>query len=432
MTVGHLEYRHMTDHTINCPHCGQSIPLTQALTEQIESAALAKVAQKKLELEKAQQQLEVEKRAQAQSVADQVRKQLETEKRQLWARAQAEAAKQQDTKTKDLEAQVIEKDKKLAEAQQQELELRKRQRQLEEKEQALELETQRRIDQEREKIRQETQKIEAEKSQISLQEKDKQLDIMRKTIEELRRQSSQGSQQIQGEVGEDWLKQALIEAFPLDLIDDVATGKLGGDLIQKINGHSGRELATILWESKRTKAFADSWLDKLKKDQGLAKSDIAILVSVVLPKEIDGFGLVKGVWVCLPQFVVALATTLRLQLIEIAKIKRSLEGQDEKMTSLYRYLTGAQFKNRVENLVMSFMAMRKDLETERKSFDRIWSKREMQIERMISSTAQMYGDLEGIVGGALPSIQQLELSAVAVNQPQLAAKNNTEGLFDET
>ena len=422
----------MPEQTISCPHCGQSIPLTQALTHQIESAALAKVEQKKAELEKAQQQLEVERRAQAQLVDEQVRKQLETEKRQLWARAQSEAAKQQDTKTKDLEAQVAEKDKKLAEAQQQELELRKRQRQLEEKEQALELETQRKIDQEREKIRVETQKQEAERSQLSLQEKDKQLDIMRKTIEDLRRQGSQGSQQVQGEVGEDWLKQTLNDNFIQDLVEDVATGKLGGDILQRIQGRTGRTVATILWESKRTKAFAESWLDKLKSDQGLEKAEVAVLVTPNMPKDMEGFGTRKGVWITTPQFAVALATTLRLQLIEIAKVKQSLEGQDEKMTSLYRYLTGAQFKNRVENLVMSFMAMKSDLETERNSLKRIWSKREKEIERMISSTAQMYGDLEGIVGGALPSIQQLELSSVGSNTKELLAQNTADSLFDET
>ena len=422
----------MTDQNITCPHCGQSIPLTQALTHQIESAALAKVEQKKVELEKAQQQLELEKRAQTQVVDEQVRKQLEVEKRQLWSRAQTEAAKQQDTKTKDLEAQVAEKDKKLAEAQQQELELRKRQRLLEEKEQALELETQRRIDQEREKIKLETQKIEAERSQLSLQEKDKQLDIMRKTIEDLRRQGSQGSQQVQGEVGEDWLKQTLNENFIQDLVEDVATGKLGGDILQRVQGRTGRTVATILWESKRTKAFAESWLDKLKSDQGLEQAEVAVLVTPNLPKDVEGFGTRKGVWITTPQFAVALATTLRLQLIEISKVKQSLEGQDEKMTLLYRYLTGAQFKNRVENLVMSFMAMKSDLETERNSLKRIWSKREKEIERMISSTAQMYGDLEGIVGGALPSIQQLELSSLSKDTSQLPEKITTDSLFDES
>lgn len=422
----------MVEQTITCPHCGESIPLTQALTHQIESAALVKVEQKQAELAKQEQQLEQAKTQQAKAVSDAVQKQLETEKRQLWIKAQEEAAKKQSLKTKDLEEQVAEQTKQLETAQKQEIELRKKQRELEAKEQALELETQRKIDAEREKIKQETQKLEAERSQLKLQEKDKQLEIMRKTIEDLRRQSTQGSQQVQGEVGEDWLKQSLAEVFVMDLVDDIATGKLGGDLLQKINARSGSTMAAILWESKRTKAFTDAWLDKLKKDQGLAKADVAILVSPVLPKEIEGFGLVKGVWVCSPQFAVALATTLRTQLIEIARVKRSLEGQDEKMTALYQYLTGAQFKNRVENLVMSFMSMRQDLETERNSFTRIWSKREKQIERMISSTAQLYGDLEGIVGGALPVIQQLELSAhvapTSRSKPALAAG---EGLFDE-
>ena len=41
--------------------------------------------------------------------------------------------------------------------------------------------------------------------------------------------------------------------------------------------------------------------------------------------------------------------------------------------------------------------------------ERIWRKRGAEIERVIENTAGLYGDLQGIVGASLPTIQALEL-----------------------
>ncbi|MBU0974246.1 DUF2130 domain-containing protein, partial [Patescibacteria group bacterium] len=186
-------------------------------------------------------------------------------------------------------------------------------------------------------------------------------------------------------------------------------GAKGADLVQRINAKMGTNAGTIIWESKNTKAFSESWISKLKSDQGLVKADIAILVTQVLPKGVKGFGLVNGVWVVSYAHIIPLVNALRIQLIEVAKVKLSLVGRDEKMGLLYKYLSGPQFKNRVENIVMAFVNMKADLDTEKRSFNRIWSKREKEIEKVIMSTSNMYGDLQGIIGGSLPEIKQLEL-----------------------
>lgn len=418
----------MSDQTIICPHCQKSIPLTQALTHQIESAALAKVADQRKLLDDQEAQLRKKQAEVEQTVKDSVARQLESAKHTMWAKAQEEARKKQDLQLKELNQDLAEKTKKLKEAEEAELELRKRASALEERERQLELETERRLETERQKIRLQTQKQEAELSGLKLAEKDKQLDILRKTIEDLKRQSEQGSQQVQGEVGEGGLKELLTANFPKDTIEDVPTGVKGADLVQHLNAQLGPGIATIVWESKNAKQFSDEWLSKLKKDQGLVKADVAILVTKVLPKELSNFGMLKQVWVTLPQYAVALATTLRLQLIELAKLKHSLQGQDEKMTTLYQYLTGPQFKNRVENLVMAFVQMQQELEKERRSLTAIWKRREGQIQRMLESTANMYGEFQGIIGGALPSIQQLELESEVESSK---ADSVERSLFDE-
>lgn len=388
----------MSDQVIKCPDCGKKIPLDKALGEQMKQTLEKELILREKELKKelwevAQEKAreKIEKEAGAQK--------LEQEKTKI----------RQEKELKELREELIFNAKKLEESEKHELELRKKSRELEEREKGFELEMARKIDEERKTIIESTQKQEEEQYRLKIQEKDKQMEILNKTIGELKRKSEQGSQQIQGEVQEDGLKDLLSITFATDEISDVVTGAKGADIIQKINAKIGVSAGTIIWESKNTKAFSDSWISKLKSDQGLVKADIAILVTQVLPKNINGFGLVNGVWVVSYFHVIPLVNALRIQLIEVAKVKLSLVGRDEKMGLLYKYLSGSQFKNRVENIVMAFVNMKADLDTEKRSFNRIWSKREKEIEKVILSTSNMYGDLQGIIGSSLPEIKQLEL-----------------------
>jgi hypothetical protein len=61
----------------------------------------------------------------------------------------------------------------------------------------------------------------------------------------------------------------------------------------------------------------------------------------------------------------------------------------------------------VEAIVESFVDMQKDLQAERRTAERQWSKREKQIHRVIANTAGMYGDLQGIIGTSLQTIPAL-------------------------
>lgn len=399
----------MVDQNITCPSCGEKIPLTQALSEEVEHKLQHKMLEQKKKYEAA-----LKKQTAA------IEEKIEEEKKKLWKIAQekatekiekeAKAAKEKTEKELvDLQEELKQKSKLLQESEKNELELRKKARELEEKEKKIELELARKIDEERKKIILQTQKQEAEVQRLKMQEKDKQLEIMRKQIDDLKRKAEQGSMQIQGEVQEDDLKDLLANSFIMDVIDDVPTGAKGADLVQKVNAKTGNQNGTIIWESKNTKSFSDAWISKLKHDQGLVKADVAILVSQALPKDISSFGLVNGIWVVSYQFVVPLAQALRMQLVAVSKMKQSLVGRDEKMDVLFKYLTGPQFKNRIENIVMAFVNMKADLETEKRSFNRIWNKREKEIEQVIMSTSHLYGDMQGIIGGTLPEIKQLSL-----------------------
>lgn len=429
----------MTDQTINCPKCQTSIPLSQALSEQIthqleekyakayQSKAdelaqeVARVEKQKLQLLEEQKrreetlatkqkELQAATASQEHIVAEQVKKQLEGEKVKLWQTAQAKAQEKVDTELKDLQEQFKEKAQKLEQAQKNELELRKQTRELEEQKKNLDLELERKLDEERKKIAADVRKTEEEQFRLKLLEKDKQVEIMQKTIEDLRRQSQQGSMQIQGDVQENDIKTLLSTTFFTDTITDVPTGIKGGDLIHQVTTQLGQKAGIILWESKNTKAWSNDWVTKLKQDQGVAGADICMLVTRVLPEGITGFGIISGVWVLDPAYIIPLTTTLRIHLLELAKLKNSLVGRDQKMEYLYQYLCGTQFKNKIESIVMAFSELQKDLATEKRAMERMWRKRGQEIERVIENTAGLYGDLQGMVGAGLPSIQALELS----------------------
>jgi len=410
----------MPDQIIVCPQCSFNFPLNDALSDQIRhklqhqleavhQKKLAEVQQQSASLQKQQQQL----LRQQETIDEQLKLKLDQERQKLWVLAQekakTEAKANVDTELKDLQEQFQEKAKQLDAAQKHELELRKQTREIEEQKKNLDLELQRQLDQERKKITEETRRTEGEQHRLKLLEKDKQMEIMQKTIQDLQRQSLQGSMQIQGEVKENDLKSLLSTTFFTDLITDVPTGIKGADLVQIVNNQLGQKAGVILWESKNTKAWSNDWVTKLKQDQGAASADVCLLVTRALPDDIKGFGIRHGVWILESQYVIPLVSTLRFHLLELAKTKNSLIGRDQKMEYLYQYLSGNQFKNRIESIVTAFSEMQSDLASERRAMERIWRKRGQEIERVIENTAGMYGDLQGIVGAGLPTIQALEL-----------------------
>ena len=372
----------MTKETIKCPNCGEEIELSEAISHDIEIRLKQRYEK---EIGKIQKSFEEKAKKEAQELVN--------------------------LKTSDLKEQLEEKTKNLEEAQKHELALRKKQRELEEKEEKLELELSRKIDDERQKIIEKASQGFEEKHRLKDAEKDKQLNDMKTQIDELKRKAEQGSQQMQGEVLELELEESLKEEFPFDDIEPVAKGIRGGDIIQIVKTQSGRICGKILWETKRTKTWSDSWIQKLKDDQREAKANMAILASESLPKGFHHFRQISGVWVTDIISAVHLALALRVVLIQVAREREVQVGKKEKMEIAYNYLTGSEFRNRVEAIVESFIAMKDDLEAERRAMQKIWAKREKQIERVISNTAGMHGDLQEIAGASLPAIKTLKLPA---------------------
>jgi hypothetical protein len=257
----------------------------------------------------------------------------------------------------------------------------------------------------RDKAKQETEAA----LSLRVREKEEQITSMQRQIEDLRRKAEQGSQQLQGEVQELALEALLRQKFPRDLFEPVPKGEFGGDLIHRVVDPTGQVVGSILWEAKRTKNWSDGWLGKLREDQRAAKADVALIVSHTLPKGLQTFDYIDGIWVTDPKCAVAVAVALRQSLLALSASRLAGEGQRTKMEMIYRYLTGPRFRHRIEAIVERFTDMQADLDRERKTMMRLWAKREEQIRGVVESTAGLYGDLQGIAGRSLLEIDGLEL-----------------------
>jgi hypothetical protein len=394
----------MTDQSILCPHCGKKIQLTEALTHPIEEKLRKDFESENKRKEREHEAaIEALKKEQAQALAGE---RAAVEKA---AKKRAEDALAQDMK--DLKSQLEEKAKLLEDARKQELALRKREREIEERSRSLALDLERKLDEGRAKIREDALTKAAEEHHLRDREKDKQLEDMRKQIEDLKRKAEQGSQQAQGEVQELALEEILRSSFRFDEIEPVAKGVRGADALQRVRSSSGKTHGSILWESKRTKAWSDAWVQKLKDDMREAKADFGVIVSSVLPKCVSHIGQYDGVWVTDFPSLVGLSTALRAGITQLAQAQNALAGKGEKMELIYRYLSGPEFRHRVEAIVEAFVAMKTDLDSEKRAMERTWAKREKQIQRVIHNTSGMYGDLQGLIGASLAPIASLEMSS---------------------
>lgn len=392
----------MADNTIVCPKCGNEIQLSEAFTVQIRNELSAEFEQS---FKERAQEFKDALLAKDQELESELKKrQVEIQEA-----AQKKAEEAAETNLKDLKAQLQEKTAEIKQARDDELKLRKRERELIKKTEKAELEIVRRLTEERGTLKTEIESALRGEHDLVIKEKDTQLDRVRKQLKEATRKAEGKSQELQGEALELELEELLRKTFPTDEIQAVKKGVRGADVIQRVRSRRGDDAGTILWESKRTKAWSATWIQKLKDDQRRENANFGVIVSEALPDTVTDFGSVDGIWVTGLRFAVGLATVVRQGLIDLAQARAALVDKSDKMDLLYNYLSGPQFKQRIEPIVESFIGMQEDLEREKRAMETAWAKREKQIQRALASAAGMYGDLQGIIGASLPPVKTLEL-----------------------
>ena len=388
--------------SITCPKCHTEIPLTEAISHQVEERL-------RHEFEEVQRNMTADHERSLAAKGAELQTQLAKERSKIAAAAELHAREKVGTELGDLAARVEEQVALRREAEDRELVLRKEKRTLQDEREAMELEVERKLDAEREVVVSATTERLAEAHRMQIREKDLTLEQMRKRIDELQAAADQKRSGLQGEVLEREIEDILREAFPADRIVPVKSGKRGADVLQSIRSPSGLHCGSLLWESKNAKNWSNGWVAKLKDDQQAEKADVAIIVTGAMPEGVRRMALYNGVWVCDFASATTLATVLRVAMTQIAQVHRVNANRDQARDEVYEYVCGTDFQHRVTNIVTAAVDMKDDLDAERRSIERSFAKRERHLETMVRNGAGMYGELQAIVGGALPSVPALEL-----------------------
>lgn len=428
--------------SIQCPNCGTSIDVNDILKHQIEDALRKEFQQKQNEqqkewqeksqaLEKAREDFESKRKKENELFQDrlekakeeyeskakretaQLKERLELEKKESEKSFASHLKIKMEEENKDrillMEKELSEKSEKLRELHKMEGEISKLHREKLEMKDAIEAQAQQRLNetlvQEKEKIR----KQEEEKNELKIKEYQKQAEDQRKLIEEMKRKQEQGSMQLQGEVLELAMEEWLATTFPLDTIDEVKKGANGADCLQTVNTFETQNCGTIYYESKRTKTFQPLWIEKFKNDIRDKKASLGVLVTEVLPSDMQRMGMKEGIWICTYEEFKGLSAVLRQSLIQVSQAVQSQENKGDKMTMLYDFLTSNEFRLQIEGIVEGFSQMQLDLVKEKNAMKKIWTQREKQIDKVISNTIGMYGSIRGIAGNAVQTVSALEL-----------------------
>jgi hypothetical protein len=402
---------------VKCPHCGNKFTPEDAIGHDIR-VQLEQEFEKKLSLNAKKVSEAVRKeegdkfRAHLQ-VLEEDRKVKTQRLKELETLAISVSQKELELKSREeqfeleLKKRLLDREKLLKEQLEKtahdkaEISLREREVALKRDQESLTLAMQKKLHEEAERIREEERMRQAE-----LQKK---LDDQSKLINEMKRKSEQGSMQLQGEIQELAIEDYLEHAFPRDLIEEVSKGKRGGDCVHVVKDNFERVCGKILYESKRTKHFSNEWIAKLKDDMRLKQADIGVIVTEALPEGMTRFGEREGVWICTFLEFKALAYLFRHNLSRIGEIIASQENKGEKMNMIYSYVTGTEFRQKLEAAFESYHDMQEDLIKEKTMMMSQWAKREKRLLKAMENLVCLYGDVRGIAGGAVQEIKSLEM-----------------------
>ncbi len=415
---------------IKCPSCSSDFPLEEALNDELkenierEKQALRKqmldykkvkeeeLAQKDEHFRKQMQQQEVQLKEQMDAALRQQNQQVEeTLRKKLTADFEHQL--------QVLHQHAADNEEKLKEARKKEIAFLQMEKALKEKEAEMELTLQRQLMAEREKLKEQVAKEQADRMQVKEQEfqlrtkeLEKQIEDQKKLVDEMKRKAEQGSMQMQGEVQELLLEEMLQATFPFDLVNEVGKGVRGADCIQTVRNRYGAEAGKIIYESKRTKDFANDWIEKLKADMRQLGADIAVIVTQAFPKDMDRFGEKDGVYICSFAEVRSVALLLRNGLLKVADVRKSGENKGDKMVMLYDYLTGHEFGEQWKAIREGFMSMKLSIQKERDAMERLWKAREKQLEKVLLNAAHIRGSVEGIAGADSVNLNLLDESDI--------------------
>ena len=381
----------MDEQLITCPYCNEKFPLSEAMKHEIEEQVNSNNQKKFKELEELHKQ------------------QLENAKKEAESKASAKARDEASNVIEDLKNQVKELSDKTAEFNEKELKFLKREREIAEKEKQIELDKERFINSKTEELKSSIRERVESEFTGEMSKKDLQIERLKKLAEDFKKKAEQGSMETQGESFERELEKTLRECFPIDEFEPVPKGKRGADIIHIVKTENLKHCGTIIWETKNAANWNEAWVSKLKDDQRQTGGEtIGIIVSKALPKTINRFGFQDGIWISDYLSAIGLATAIRIKFQELHQTKAAIAGRSDIRDMIYDYITGADFRTRIEATGEALRDMKSDIDRERAAMEKNWAKREKQLFRIVKNMSGVYGDMSGI-GATLQKVQTLEL-----------------------
>jgi hypothetical protein len=400
---------------ITCPKCKNEFEPNEALDSELRAQILASVNeehQKHVELERKKAIEEAKQKADEEN-----KKKLEEARNQAFDEAKKSINDKYATDLEFLKKQLEEKDQKVKEHRVEELKLRQDKAKIEEANKELELTIQRRVDEEKKRVEQIVSDKLENNYKLKLSEKDQHIESMSKKIDELQKKSNLTSQQLQGEVLELAIQQALMEAFPDDDITEIEKFKNGSDIKELVRSRKGMPCGKILWECKRTNLFKTDFIVKLKEDMLHEEAQFGIIVTTTLPKQaIHGMAQIDGIWVCSQAFVEYLGIILRESLISVAREKWIHENKGNKGDQLIAYFSSTQFAQQASVFVESQLAQKGQINKERTVLTKVWADREAQLDRQTRSFAKILSSIQDFVGPGMQQIGAFDLLTLEESQ----------------
>jgi hypothetical protein len=406
----------MSNKAIACPNCGESIDVDSLLIHQTEERLKkemqAQLSTKYDEIQKktaalAEQERQMaeykakEKQLFAEHLEKEVKKNMELKSQEIQSKIEKELSEKSENQIKFLN-ETIEKEKiKNKELSTAQLDLMKLQQKLSEREEQFAIEKEKALLTAKEDIERNTKNKEREKFELREKEFLKQLEDQKKLVEEMKRKQEQGSMQLQGEVQELAIEEFLTQTFVFDEIIEIKKGARGGDCIHVVKNNFGGICGKVYYESKRTKDFQPTWINKFKDDLRQHQGDIGVIVTQSMPKDMDRFGLKDGVWICTFDDFKGLCHALRESILRVAEVQQGQENKGDKMSLLYDYFTSQTFKDTFIGMMEVYDTMRTDLDKEKNAMARIWKMRESQIDRFLTNANNLYGSIKGIAGNSI-------------------------------
>ena len=397
---------------ITCPKCHHHFDVEEVLTNDLEKQIGEKFrkeyAEKLDNLKAEKESFEAKKKQENELFSERLEKERKSLEKNLATKLKKQLEDEQKDSFEALQKELNDKSEKLKDFNKLQSQISKLEREKSELKSEIEADAEKKLNKqialEKERIRKQIE----ESQELKFATLNKQLDDQKKLTEEMKRKQEQGSMQMQGEVMEIALEEFLQTQFRFDEVEEVLKGTNGADVLQTVKNERLQNCGKIIYETKRTKNFDQKWIDKLKQDQLNAKADIAVLVTETLPKNVEKFDAINGIWICSYQEVKSLVVVLRQILIETQKVKIANENRGDKMEILYQYFTSGEFSQKTKRILEIYDGMLQQLEQEKKVTQKLWAKREKDIQTMKENLSIVSGDIAGITGKEVHLLEEFE------------------------